>query len=117
LSNYGQSLTSAEIRQAITDPKARNSSSKTASALTRDGKKVSGVVRNEDNFSIQLQTADGQFHFFDKAELTNLQYETGGMMPSDYGEKLSTKDLDDLANFLHTVKSQSGPRSIAADDE
>ena len=36
---------------------------------TADGQTLTGVVRNEDNFSLQLQTTDGTLHLFAKSEL------------------------------------------------
>jgi hypothetical protein len=35
--------------------------------------KYSGRVRNEDNFSLQLQTLDGAFHLFMKSELRSFE--------------------------------------------
>jgi hypothetical protein len=40
---------------------------------TQDGQKYSGRVRNEDNFSLQLQTLDGAFHLFMKSELRSFE--------------------------------------------
>lgn len=117
LSSYGQSLTPAEIRQAITTASARNSNTKTATVVTRDGQQITGVIRDEDNFSIQLQTADGQFHFWNKAEVAKILYQSTPMMPNDYGEKLSGRDLDDIVNFLHTPKTQAKPQPETGEED
>ena len=63
LSTYARGLTAAEIRRAITDPAPSAGLARTAVATTRDRQTLIGAVRNEDNFSIQLQGADGTFHF------------------------------------------------------
>jgi cytochrome c oxidase cbb3-type subunit III len=107
LSKYGQSLMASDIRHAITDPKPSGSGVKTATATTTNGQMITGIVRNEDNFSVQLQSADGRFHFLSKSELQALQYETGPRMPKDYGEKLSPKELDDVVKYLHSAATES----------
>ena len=74
LTSYGANKSVEDIRSAIVKPSsvARPGSGR-AELTTRDGRKYSGLVRNEDNFSVQLQTLDGAFHLFDKAELESLQ--------------------------------------------
>ena len=103
LSSYGRGLTAAEIRKAITGPAPLSGRTKTALATTRDGQKLSGSVRNEDNFSIQLQSGDGSFHFLLKSDLESLEYQRLPAMPTDYGQKLSQHELDDLVGYLQSI--------------
>ena len=70
---------------------------------SREGQKYSGVVRNEDNFSLQLQTLDGVFHFFMKSELEGVAQQPASLMPVDYGSTLSPAELNDLVSFLMLV--------------
>ena len=66
--------TAAEMEHAITEPnKFLDPRQRTVVVVTRDGKKLSGVARNEDNFSLQLQTLDGAFHMLDKSDLARLE--------------------------------------------
>lgn len=67
---------------------------------TRDGRTYSGVVRNEDNFSIQLQSLDGEFRLFAKSELDHFSRTLDSLMPSDYGSSLTAGELNDLVSFL-----------------
>ena len=60
----------------------------------------SGVIRNEDNFSLQLQTLDGRFVFLDKRDISRLAVVPEGLMPSDYGSTLSPIELDNLVSYL-----------------
>src|SRR5256885_9825619 len=39
------------------------------SVTTREGLQFTGIARNEDNFSLQLQSLDGAFHLFAKSDL------------------------------------------------
>ena len=71
LSHYGAITTVAEMREQIMNhdqsPRAR-----TKVVSTRDGRKLSGFARNEDNFSLQLQTLDGNFHFLEKSTVVSV---------------------------------------------
>jgi putative heme-binding domain-containing protein len=65
-----------------------------------EGQKLSGLVRNEDNFSMQLQGIDGKFHLLMKSEITKVENTGHSLMPSDYGTRLSAGELDDLVSFI-----------------
>jgi cytochrome c oxidase cbb3-type subunit III len=114
LSIYGRTRSPEEIRTAIIS-KQKNSTG-TAGSLTtvtlRDGQKFSGIVRNEDNFSLQLQSLDGAFQLFTKAELQSLTRSNEPLMPSDYGSTLSRNEIDDLISFL--VNSSRGSETSSA---
>lgn len=92
---------------------------KSAIATTRDGGSVEGVVRNEDNFSVQVQTKDGSFHLVQKADLEKLEYLPQPLMPTDYGERLSRPELKDLVSYLMSPGLSSGkavaPNATEAD--
>ncbi len=104
LSDYSRSHSPENIRQAIVNPN-RDLSPKadTVTAFTRDGSKLAGVARNEDNFSLQLQTPDGSFHLLMKSDLAALSHDHHSLMPSDYASRLSARDLDDVVSFLASV--------------
>jgi cytochrome c oxidase cbb3-type subunit III len=107
LSGYGGSHSAADISDAILDPnKNLDPRNQLVIAVTRDNHTYSGILRNEDNFSIQLQSSDGSFHFFDKSSLAHIKYTRRSMMPSDYGATLSRTELDDLIAYLLTSASQ-----------
>ena len=42
---------------------------RSAVLVTSEGDRLEGVIRNEDNFSIQFQNKNGGFHFFEKSKL------------------------------------------------
>jgi cytochrome c oxidase cbb3-type subunit 3 len=101
LSVYARARSVEELRRAIAMPNANQGArGETVVVTTRDGQKYSGIARNEDNFSLQLQTLDGTFHLFLKSELEHLERQPESLMPSDYGSKLSQRELDDLVSFL-----------------
>jgi len=104
LSSYSGSHLPDKLRQAIMDPNRDiDPKAETVRVLTRDGSELVGLARNEDNFSLQLQTLDGSFHLLMKSDLVALSRDHRSLMPSDYDSRLSARDLDDLVSFLVSV--------------
>jgi cytochrome c oxidase cbb3-type subunit 3 len=102
LSKFSGNHSVEQIRNAITSP-AVDRQSRTAVATTHSGVKYSGRIRNEDNFSIQLQALDGAFHLLLKSDLTRLDYASQSLMPSDYRSVLKPDELNDLIGYLMTL--------------
>ena len=105
LSSFGRTHSIQEIREAITKPSSASRLGGAVTVTARDGQKYSGVVRNEDNFSLQLQTLDGAFHLFMKADVDGVMREPNSLMPLDYGATLSAGELNDLISFLLVAAS------------
>jgi cytochrome c oxidase cbb3-type subunit 3 len=121
LSAYAGNLASSEIRSAITKPGGDSSEPRTlVTATLRDGQVLEGIVRNEDNFSLQLQSVDGAFHLLKKSDIAKVEPDAKPLMPADYGSTLTPAQLDDLVGYLMTVarqtKSQSSADSEREDD-
>ena len=115
LSSYGASHSVSEIRGAIVNAVQRSGSRKgLAKATTKDGQTVSGVVRNEDNFSLQLQSLDGALHFLTKADLADLSFSSKPLMPEDYATKLSASDLDHVIAYLLSVAHEQQAKGTVA---
>jgi len=112
LTMLGQTRSADDLRQAITKPTSPTRVGSQMVVVTRGGQRYSGIVRNEDNFSVQLQTADGAFHLFAKDELASFARLPEPLMPTDYGSTLSARELDDLASFLISA-ARKGKESTA----
>ena len=101
LTDFARTRAADEIREAILHPSMESDPrAKTAIVFTRDGRKYFGIIRNEDNFSVQLETTDGAFHLFDRAEIDRVEYRKQSLMPMDYGTKLSAGEVNDVVSFL-----------------
>jgi cytochrome c oxidase cbb3-type subunit 3 len=100
LSTFGGNRSSDEIRQAIVKPASANRLGSKMIVKTSDGKEYSGVVRNEDNFSLQLQSLEGEFQLFQKSELAGFSRQPESLMPADYATTLNRDELNDLISFL-----------------
>jgi cytochrome c oxidase cbb3-type subunit III len=119
LSAYGRTRAPEEIRAAITTKQNKNggSAGSLTTVTTQEGQKFSGVLRNEDNFSIQLQTVDGAFHLLTRAELQSLVRSSEPLMPSNYGSMLSRNEIDDLTSFLVTSARGGKPAFASSERE
>ena len=104
LSDYGASHSADNVRSAIVSADKRPGSRKgLVHATTNDGRQISGLVRNEDNFSVQLQALDGTFHLLDKSAVSELTSDSAPLMPDNYGSSLSKSELDQLVGYLLSV--------------
>ena len=122
---FGQDLTAYattrgadDIRAGIVTPD-RNLDPRRGSAtvVLADSTTLSGMARNEDNFSLQLQTPDGVFHLLNKSDIKDLTYAGRSPMPSDYGATLSPVEINDLVSFLLHAAEQGNARKTMRDAE
>jgi cytochrome c oxidase cbb3-type subunit 3 len=98
LTGFARDHEAGEIREAILRPTVGRPEA--ATAVARDGRKFSGMIRNEDNASLQLQDGDGRFYLLMKSSLVSVQRKFGEPMPVDYGQRLNTTELDDLVAYI-----------------
>jgi putative heme-binding domain-containing protein len=105
LSHYGAVTAITEMREQIMNHD-QSLRARTIVVSTRDGRKLSGFVRNEDNFSLQLQTLDGNFHFLDKSTVVSVD-SPPGVAAVDSEKKLTKNDLDSLISYLVSVARNS----------
>lgn len=117
LSEYAQSHTVEQIRSAIADPASGGRQVRLVTATLRGGEKYVGRMRDEDNFSVQLQTLDGAFHFFSKSDIDKIEPDPQPLMPSNYGSKLDDRELNDVVGYLMSVAGASGHEPAKKRDE
>lgn len=67
---------------------------------TRDGRIITGLRINETNFSIQLHEENGRFHSFLKRELEEVKVLKKSLMPENFAELFTVKELHDLFAYL-----------------
>lgn len=109
LSAYGSAMSAKAIRDEIVRAdRIAPSGYQSVVLTTRDGDRVEGVIRNEDNFSLQLQTKDGSFHFLQKSDLRTVEHLGQSLMPTNYRERLSPGELNDLVSYLLNGASSPG---------
>lgn len=71
---------------------------------TKDGRVITGVRVNETNFSIQLHEENGRFHSLLKRDLEEVKVLKKSLMPENFAEVLTVKELHDLFAYLMTLE-------------
>ena len=72
--------------------------------VLRDGQRIRGVKKNEDEFSIQVMDMRQRIQGYVKANLSEVVAEKQSVMPAYGPDQLSNGDLDDLLSYLSTLR-------------
>jgi putative heme-binding domain-containing protein len=75
-----------------------------------DGRRIRGVEKSEDAFSIQIMDTQQRLQGYLKATLREVVQESSSVMPAFPPERLSDGALDDLLTFLSSVAGPAAPR-------
>lgn len=111
LSSIGGQRTLRQIRDALTQPPARIPSGyQPVEIVTKEGRRVSGIIKNEDNFSLQLLDNHNELRLFIRGHLREIRYAKSSLMPADYGKTLTPAELQDLLAFLSHQANQNAGR-------
>jgi len=113
LSSYAAGSSPPDIRRAIVSPGREDRddhNGREVSVTFLDGTSQQGVVRNEDNFSLQLQSFNGAFYLIQKADLAAIKPAAQPLMPDNYGKTLSASELNDIVSYLMQIAEKQGPK-------
>jgi cytochrome c oxidase cbb3-type subunit 3 len=72
--------------------------------VTRDGERLRGVRKNEDEFSIQIMDMRERLQGYLKTNLTDVTIDKQSVMPAYGSDRLADRDLDDLLRYLTTLR-------------
>jgi putative heme-binding domain-containing protein len=72
--------------------------------VTGDGERIRGVTKSEDAFSIQIVTTRGRLQGYVKADLQELVHEDQSLMRQFGPDRLNDAELDDLLQYLSTLR-------------
>jgi putative heme-binding domain-containing protein len=78
----------------------------TVTVAFRDGRRLIGVAKNEDAFSIQLLAQDDDLHLLLKRDLAQVVHERRSLMPAYTEQMLSKDDLQDLLCYLSGLRGE-----------
>ena len=111
LSRAGQTQSRPQLTTAIRNPSAAiGNGFRPVTLVTRDGRKIRGVEKSEDAFSIQIMDTQQRLQGYLKAELREVVSESLSLMPEFPASRLSDRDLDDLLTFLSSAAGPSPRR-------
>lgn len=99
LSGYGRLHSADELRQQILAHN-RDRRRGITRVVTRQGKVYAGIIRNEDNFSLQLETLAGDFLFVAKPDLRTVETKPPAGLASGNNALLAPQDLDNMMTYL-----------------
>ena len=74
------------------------------SVITKSNETLTGVLRNEDTFSIQFMDVSEKLHSFWKKDLLKVTHEHRTVMPAFGEDVLSTEDLGNLLAYLNSLR-------------
>jgi len=78
--------------------------------VTRDGQRIRGVKKNEDEFSIQIVDMRERLQGYLKANLTEVVNEPRSVMPAYSAEQLDDRALSDLVQYLSSLRAMDAER-------
>ena len=101
LSNIGAERTLRQLREALTTVRPNTPFGfQPVRIRTKSGEIVDGVIKNENNFSMQVLDRQNRLHLLNREDVKDVDYGRKSLMPNDYGEKLTTGELQDVLLFL-----------------
>jgi cytochrome c oxidase cbb3-type subunit 3 len=105
LTEIGSRRSAAHLRAAVLDPASSLPEGFLELRLvTKDGRRITGVRLNEDTFTIQILDLNGGLHSFLKADLKELQRDTGKSPMPSFREVFSASEVDDLVAYLVSLR-------------
>lgn len=114
LSTFAAGISPADVRRAIVAPAPDFRQYRGKVVVTfANGRSQEGVVRNEDNFSLQLQSLDGTFHLVQRSEISAIKPSDQPLVHADYGKTLTPGQLDDLVSYLMHIAGNEPPKEPA----
>jgi putative heme-binding domain-containing protein len=101
LSNIAAERNVHDLRESLVSPRALIPRGFQPVRLkTLSGEAIEGVVKNEDNNTLQVLDRSYQLHLLKRAELEQIEYGKESLMPHHYGKTLSADQMQDLLAFL-----------------
>ena len=77
--------------------------------VTKNGERIRGVRKNEDEFSIQIMDTRERLQGYLKDNLAEVRVEKQSLMPVYGPDRLNDRDLNDLLQYLTTLRGGDTP--------
>jgi len=76
----------------------------TVTVVNADGRRITGIAKNEDTFSVQLLDTDQKLQFFLKKNVQQVIHERKSLMPAYSEQMLSQSALQDLVAYMQSLQ-------------
>lgn len=107
LSNVTSQLSLERLVASVRDPDALvGRGYKLVQLRVSEGEEITGLIKSEDAFSLQLQDDTGRLRSVNKSELQTVERLPGSLMPAFVRTQLSNQRLFDIFNFLQNGAQQ-----------
>jgi putative heme-binding domain-containing protein len=108
LTQIGSRRNAAYLREALIAPEATLPEGfMEVRVTTKTGEYFTGIILNEDTYSVQIRDLADRLHSFWKSELSEFRKERDKSPMPSYRNKLSPADLDDLVSYLASLRGES----------
>jgi PQQ-dependent dehydrogenase (methanol/ethanol family) len=105
LTNLARQRRLSQIQQALQHPETLTASGfRPMTVQLRGGHSLSGIVKNESNYDLQLQSADGSLRLLSKSEIESATREPKSLMPA---VSAAPREMRDLLAFLTRLTSDN----------
>jgi putative heme-binding domain-containing protein len=105
LSRVGAMRSASGLMAKVRDPnRSRVAGYRPVSVVLSDGRRIRGVIKNEDAFSIQVMDVSERIQGFSKTGVREIVRESRSAMPAFGPDRLSDSDLRDLVSHLMTLR-------------
>ncbi|MEO7651110.1 MAG: c-type cytochrome, partial [Bryobacteraceae bacterium] len=100
LSSIAAERTSGFLKESLTKRRPASRGYKSVKIALKAGGEISGVLKNEHNFSYQVLDRHGKLHLLTRDEVQTVTHGTESLMPSNFDKTLSPAELQDVLAFL-----------------
>ncbi|MEO6339926.1 MAG: PQQ-binding-like beta-propeller repeat protein, partial [Caulobacteraceae bacterium] len=101
---------SADLRGRILHPPPRfnfgGANFQYADVVTKDGRRLNGVVKLQDSAVLHLQSRDGAYTLLTNDQVASVTPTPGGGVPRDLAQRLSSAEIDDIAAYLSAQRGR-----------
>jgi putative heme-binding domain-containing protein len=110
LTNLGAKTRLDDIVKALTVAKPHPPNGyRPVTVVTKDGRTIRGVLKNQHNFSFQILAEDDNLYLLVPEEIQSIERPDASIMPTDAYERLSKEEFQDLLAFLSRLRSEPKP--------
>jgi cytochrome c oxidase cbb3-type subunit 3 len=112
LSDAGGSRSTTVLRMAIEDPGANGSKGfEKAHVVLKNGRTLDGVLKNRNNYSLQLLDGRGELHLLLMVDVREMKVAKQSAMPANYKSRFSAAEINGLVAYL--AKQTARPMQAA----
>jgi putative heme-binding domain-containing protein len=107
LSDAGHLRTAAQLKESLLQPNVRIEKGFDGITVRSQGREISGVAKNWNNYSVQILDANGEIHLLSRSDVDRMEHAKASLMPADYERRLTAAQQRDLMAFLGSLTTRT----------